>query len=118
MGDILCRPVIFRIPIDQDILKSGNWPIIGNAPLTGGLAEPATYRNQPVGSNQLYLYRAGEVREATVEEVWELELLAVWIEVHIVERLLDHFAGRLNRTFEYFSKIKFYGPNGQEIASR
>lgn len=118
IADILCHSVLFRVPIDQSVLKSGRWPAIGNVPLTGDLAEPASYRNQPVGSDHLYLYRAGEFREATVEEVRDLELLSVWCEEHIVERLLDHFAGRLNRTVEYFKTMRVSGPDGQDIGSR
>lgn len=115
IDEIIANPVIFRTTVEQTILRSGRWPIIGNRPLAGALAEPASYRTQPIGSNQLYLYRAGERYKATLEEVKNLESLVIWLEEHIVKRLLDHFAGRPNRSVEYFRKIRRYGPDGQQV---
>jgi immunity protein 26 of polymorphic toxin system len=108
VSEVEARPVVFRVPMERSIYETGVWPRIGSAPLAGGLAAPASYRTQPVGSNQLYKYRDGQRVSATREEVADLELLANWFEEHIVERLLDHFAGRPNRTVTEFRKIKVY----------
>ena len=91
---------------------------MGKIDLRGELAEPASYRNQPVGSNQLYLYRAGELTRADEDEVRDLELTAWWSAENIEQRLRDHFAGRLNAFVEMFKVIKRYDPQtGQEIKS-
>jgi len=84
--------------------------------LAGALAEIAAYRNQPVGSNQLFIYKGGKVTPASLDEAKDLELLSTWFDVHVEERLMDHFSGRPNRTAEYFKIIKCYDPKtGQEI---
>ena len=99
-------------------IRAGGWRILGNLPLAGALAEYQAYRNQPVGSNQLYIYRAGQFTPAGVDDVRHLEAFAFWFPAHIVERLQDHFAGRPNRTFEFFKRIKKYDlQTGQEIGS-
>jgi hypothetical protein len=114
--EIVSRKVIFRISVAQDAIASGRWKMLGSAALRGELAEPAAYRNQPVGTNQLFLYRAGTLTPATVDDVKDLELLAVWFDLHVEERLRDYFAHRPNRTAEYYKIIKKYDPTtGQEI---
>ena len=69
---------------------------------------------QPVGSNQLYIYRAGQFTPAGVDDARHLEVLAFWFPA---QRLQDHFAGRANRTFEFFKRIKNDPQTGQEIGS-
>lgn len=114
--DIVARPVAFRVPMVGGSAKAGGWVVLGNLPPAGPLAEAADYRNQPVGSNQLYLIKGNECIPASYEEVRDLELMSWWFEHHVVERLQDHFAGRENPMAERFNKIKTYDPQtGQEI---
>jgi hypothetical protein len=116
LEEIAAARIAFRVWGPADAIRSGRWRVIGNVPLAGKLAEPAAYRNQPVGSNQLYLYRAGILTRATLDEVKGLELAAWWDADSIEQRLKDHFAGRANVTAEYFKRIKKYDPHtGQEI---
>ena len=116
LENVIAHRVLFRIPVAVDAIKSGKWSIIGQSPLTGNLAEPGKYRHQPVGSNQLYLYQAGQSLPADLEKVKDLELFAVWFDMHVVERLLDHFAAKPHRTVEFFKIIKKYDTQtGQEI---
>jgi hypothetical protein len=116
LEEILSHKTIFRIPVAKDAFAPGRWKVLGNAALRGALAEHAEYRNQPVGSNQLFLYRAGKFTPASLEDVKDLEPLAVWFDQHVEERLRDYFAHRPNRTEEYFKKIKRYDvASGQEI---
>jgi hypothetical protein len=116
LKEITSARVAFRLWGPADALGSGRWKIIGNIPLTGRLAERAAYRNQPVGSNQVYLYRAGVLTPAELGEVKDLELTAWWNADSVEQRLKDHFAGRTNPTAERFKTIKKYDPRtGQEI---
>jgi hypothetical protein len=102
----------------QDAAKNGKWIILGNLPLRGDLAEPGTFWTQSVGSNQVQKCKANVFTSATPDEVKDLELMAWWYEHHVVERLLDHFAGRPNKLTEFFKVIKVYDPQtGQEIKS-
>lgn len=108
--------VAFRVLASDEPIRRGTWPKVGGLDLVPPLNELASYRNQPVGSNELYIWRAGQLSEAAVEEAAQLELMAIWDEKHIVERLEDHRAGRPNKTAEYFKVIKKYDPKtGQEI---
>ena len=116
LDEILTHRVIFRVPVSKEPFAAGHWQILGHAPLTGELREPAIYRNQPVGSNQVFRYQSGKLTPSSVEEVKTLELLAVWPEQHIVDRLNDHFAGRQNRWVELFKTVRRYDPKtGQEV---
>lgn len=116
LEEILSKKVIFRVPVSQEPFASGSWRILGNAPLTGELLEPAVYRNQPVGSNEVFRYQSGKLTPSSVDEVKDLELLAVWLGQHIVDRLNDHFAGKQNRWVELFRTIRRYDPKtGQEL---
>jgi hypothetical protein len=116
LDEILTHRVVFRVPVSREPFASGHWRIVGNASLTGELREPAVYRNQPVGSNRVFRYQSGKLTPSSVEEVENLELLAVWLEQHIVDRLNDYFAGRQNRLVELFKTVRRYDPKtGQEV---
>lgn len=116
LEQIVSKRVIFRVPVAQDVFSSGRWKILGNVTLKGALSEPAAYRNQPIGSNEVFLYRSGRFTPATVAEVRDLEPLAVWFDQHIVSRLNNYFAKQPNQMAEQLKTIKQYDPvTGQEI---
>lgn len=118
LDEIISHPVAFRVPMIGDAAKEGKWTLLGNAPLTGGLVKEADYWNQPVGSNQLYIIRGNASIPATPNDVKGLELMAWWYEHHVVQRLLDYFAGRPNEMVERYKKFKVYDRySGQEIKS-
>lgn len=94
---LLESPLAFRVYVAVDAPRSGEWRQIGRIALTGPYAQPASYLNKPVGSDQLYIFSAGERREATREECRGLELSATWFSFHVEERLDDYLAGRENR---------------------
>lgn len=116
--EIISHPIAFRVPMMGDSAKDGEWISLGNAPLNGPLSKVSDYWSQPVGSNQLRIWRGNTFIAATADDVKGLEKMAGWYEHHIVQRLLDYFAGRANDTVEYLKKIKVYDPQtGQEIKS-
>ena len=116
IDEIVSCPVAFRVAMVGDSAKNGGWTILGNLPLIGPLAELASYRNQPVGSNQLYLVKGNQRIPATYDQVKDLEVMSWWYEDHVVQRLIDHFAGRPNLEFDSTRRIKVYDPKtGQEI---
>jgi hypothetical protein len=108
------QKILFRVYVVEDGLLSGQWKIIGSISLTGDLLKPCKYRNQPVGSNDLFVYQAQKFTPATYDEVKDLEPLVVWFPMHIEERLRDHFEGRPNKAFELMSRIKKYDPTTRQ----
>ncbi len=116
LATISASKVLFRTYVAKDGLASGQWKIVGSIPLKDELQEPAGYRNQPVGSNKLFIYKAKQTMPASFDEAKDLEPLVTWFTSHIEERLRDHFEGRSNKAFEFLNRIKKYHPEtGQEI---
>jgi hypothetical protein len=107
--------VVFRVICSDQAIKAGDWPILGNVPLPPERAAPAAYRQQPVGSNQLYIYQNDTFRPADIEEVRDLEVLAGWSVDLITERLRDHFAGIPNDVVESLKRIRVYDGFGNEM---
>lgn len=117
--EIVSHPVAFRVPTVSDASRNGGWAILGNVAPVGSLANPAAYRNQPVGSNQLFLIVGNQRIPATYEEVKDFEAMSWWFDHHVVQRLKDHFAGCENRDAETLRKVKIYdSKTGQEIGTR
>ncbi|RTL29128.1 MAG: hypothetical protein EKK47_13895 [Burkholderiales bacterium] len=113
---VLDKSIAFRVPAAGEPVREGAWSFLGNAPLRKGLDEPALYRNQPVGSNQVYIVKGNERFPASVDEAKDLEVMSWWFVNQLVERLQDYFAGRPNREFESTRLIKKYDLlTGQEI---
>jgi hypothetical protein len=108
---LMTQRIAFRVYVVQ---KGGpffgQWKHIGSTSLTGDLLEPSKYRNQPVGSNDLFVYQAGKFTSAAYDEVKDLEPFVIWFPMHIEERLRDHFEGRPNQAFEFLNRIKRYDP--------
>ncbi|WP_137940504.1 hypothetical protein [Chitinivorax sp. B] len=93
---LLELPFAFRVIVAEDTPKSGNWLCLGSVELTGRYAANASYIRKPIGSDQCYIYTAGEERPADIAECKGLEILGVWFSMHVRQRLLDYFAGREN----------------------
>lgn len=99
--EIVVRPVAFRIWVMKYAVTAGLWPVIGHVPVPQALMEPPEFFKQDALSGRLSIYRTGEAeRPASHEECSRLERAAVWDPQHVVDRLEDHFAGRLNKWVE------------------
>ncbi len=94
---IVQSKIAFRIPIGDSVPSDGHWQSLGVAPLDVKLALPERYLHRPVGSEQVYIHVAGLSTLASLEQVKDLEVLAVWFLPHVEERLEDFFAGRPNQ---------------------
>lgn len=88
-------PVLFRVEVHNSALDSGKWMVIGNARLSGELAEYSFYRHIPVGSEIAYLYSSetGESIASTKEATDKYEIFAVWEANHVEDRIISHFMG-------------------------
>lgn len=100
--EIIEVPVAFKIDVMNHAITEGTWPIIGKASLTDDLKEePLFFKKDPI-TKQLSIYQdsTGIETPATAAQCKGLECAAVWEPEHVVDRLVDHFAGRPNRWVE------------------
>jgi hypothetical protein len=102
LEDILHAHVSFIIFVMKRAKSDGKWQIIGNAPLEDSLlADPIFFKKDPIsGSYSTYQSDSGIFLPATKEQCEGLECTAAWDACHIVDRLIDHFAGRPNQWVE------------------
>jgi len=94
---IIQKPILFKVWIANYSYKEDNWEIVGNRPLDAITSEIPWFFKKDTITKKLSLYRNGEERKATLQEVEGLECAAVWNPEHIEDRLRDHFAGRENK---------------------
>ena len=106
--ELVTTPVAFTIWVsDRAFRRRGGWELLDVVTLT---QEEATriyrFAKQDVGSSRLSVYTTGPVsgthreRPASLEECQDLERAAVWDDVHVEDRLRDHFDGRPNKFVE------------------
>ncbi len=104
---VACR-VLFRVITSDDAIESGGWEILGHRELSPELAQRAMFWSQPVGSNQVSIYRDGAFYRATKEEIQGLENLAAWFAPNVVQRLVEHFSGRLDGVAARVNSVRTY----------
>ncbi|PHR97587.1 MAG: hypothetical protein COA78_27390 [Blastopirellula sp.] len=100
--EIVARPILFKIWVMDYAIKDGILPVIGHVELEEELLEEPLFFKKDTISGRLTIYRdsTGEEVPATIEECEDYECAAVWDPEHIVDRLVDHFAGRPNAWVE------------------
>jgi hypothetical protein len=79
----------FIVGIYDDILKSGNWPVVDHRPFISDDEKwppPACIVDSITG--EYSIYHKGEFRKATKKECEGLEIAAVWEAGHIVDRIM------------------------------
>ncbi|MFE8595588.1 immunity 26/phosphotriesterase HocA family protein [Archangium violaceum] len=97
---IASRPILFKIAVRH--LEPGSWEVIGRRKLEESLAQPIVQFRQDVGDfRRCEIFdTVGNSRSAEPQECVGLEVLAVWEQHAVEERLLDTFMGRPNDTVE------------------
>lgn len=84
------REFIFHVGMYSDILKSGEWRIVGNDPFQKGESEfPPPFFIKDALSGEFSIYHKGEIKEFSEEKCKNLEEAAVWDSYHIVERIMN-----------------------------
>jgi hypothetical protein len=99
---IIAAPTAFVVYVMNHAVTDGSWPVVGSASLDENLlVEPLFFKKDRI-SQRLSIYRdsTGEETPATPEQCEQLECAAVWEPAHIIDRLIDHFAGRRNKWVE------------------
>lgn len=84
------RDFLFHVGIYDDVLRSGEWPVIGHDPFGSGESAwpPARYIKDPI-SGEYSIYFKGEIRPAAAEDCASMEQAAVWDASHIVDRVMN-----------------------------
>lgn len=100
--EIVLAPIAFKIAVSSFATKSDQWEILENVPLTDELKEEPLFFKKDLISGELTIYRDSTAEEipATLAECESLECAAVWDPEHVVDRLVDLFAGRPNQWVE------------------
>lgn len=61
VDEIIASPIAFAVRTSEGVAKAAGWLHLGVATLKGRLAVDQSYRSQPVGSNQLYIYKGTQL---------------------------------------------------------
>lgn len=102
LDEIVSSSVAFIVFVMNYPITRGDWPVLGNFPLSPELVnQPLFFKKDPI-TNRLSIYKesTGEEMPASQDDCKGLECAAVWEQNHIVDRLIDHFAGRPNKWVE------------------
>lgn len=97
LGEIVKKNIAFRIPVTNHSIKSGEWKILGNLPLSEEIKIAPIFFREDAISGEYSLYRDDVETPCLKEECIGLERAAVWDPEHIEDRLRDHYAGVPNR---------------------
>ena len=85
------RDFIFHVGMYDDIITSGQCPIVGRDPFENPESEwPPPYYMKDKISGEYSLYHKGEIRPASEFECRGLEEAAVWDLHHIVDRIMQN----------------------------
>ena len=98
-------PIAFKLWVSNQAITKGTWPVIGSRPLLPENAEEPFFYKQDGITGRLSLYHSAFAatnyeRPTSLQECQHLECAAVWEPEHVVDRLKDHAAHRLNRWVE------------------
>jgi hypothetical protein len=97
LSEIVKRPIIYKMIVNEGGVKYGKWPIIGVLPLEREL-QTSKYYLEEIGRPDLCkIIENGNIRyNVPKEEGIGLEVGAVWDPIHVEEFLRDHYAGKEN----------------------
>lgn len=96
--EVVERPILFSVCVAARALSL--WPEVAFYELPGSLAGYESFVKRDRLSGRLSTYTAGRERPVLAGEPETLEVAAVWEPEHIVDRLIDHYAGRPNKWVE------------------
>ena len=97
---IVTKPVLFIVAIYDDVIKKGEWKIIGKELLDENLKIiPMKFIQDALNPNSFSLYNpnTGEIIQSTKKQCIELERSSVWDSNHVIQRILDHRNGVPNQ---------------------
>lgn len=96
--EVAQRPVLFAVWVMAR--ARALWPVIGEVTLSPAMESPESFVKRDLISGKVTTYTEGRERPAEPGEIAKLEVAAVWDPEHVVDRVVDHFAGRPNKWVE------------------
>jgi hypothetical protein len=95
-------PFFLRLSVSDASIRTA-WKKIGTLPVCGELNTYGKYRNQPVGSDQVYIYdnSDGSFSAASDDETENLETLATWDGTHHILPILRYHFFRTETRFRH-----------------
>ena len=100
---IITSPILFIVAVFDFIIKDREWEIIGKIPLEDELKVlPMEFIQDDFDSEDISLYNpnSGEITPSSKEKCQGLERASVWDGPHVVDRINDHFSGKINKWIE------------------
>ena len=86
--------LMFRIWVNRSAIK--DWKKIGNKPIASDLKEEIPRFKKDIISGNYSIYISGIEKEASFDQVKNMECAAVWEGNHVKDRLSDHLSNRKN----------------------
>lgn len=102
VNDITALTELFNLSVYNYAISDGVWPIVAHSQLPPEkMRKPLRYKQDSI-TGKLYVYHpdfadTNYERPATLDECRYMECAAVWEPNHVVDRLIDHYAGRPNK---------------------
>lgn len=98
IDEVTASPVLFRICVMSNAVKSGLWPVVGNKePLPEVAAHPKFFMQDSLSGALSITTDGSDEVPASFADCERLECAAVWDPEHVVERISDELAGRPNK---------------------
>jgi hypothetical protein len=90
MPPIGSRDFLFNVGMYDDVLKSGECPIVGHDEFTNGESEwPPPHYIKDIITGEFSIYYKGKIRKSSKNECDGLEETAVWGLEHIIPRIMQ-----------------------------
>ena len=107
--EIIKRPIIYKMIVNDAAVKHGRWPIIGVVPLEEELKNTKYYLEEIGRPDLCKIIENGKIRfNVPKAEGIGLEVGAVWDPIHVEEFLRDHYAGRENMSLKMIDILGNY----------
>ncbi|BCH58947.1 Imm26 family immunity protein [Agrobacterium vitis] len=103
------QPVIFKLAVMDNAVRSGRWPVIGKVnPNTVAALDRTIFFKQDQISGRITAYDpiANIETPISFEEAGHLECAAVWDAEHVEDRLRDHLNGIPNKWWASMRPMK------------
>lgn len=109
LNEIVSRPIIYKMIVNEGGVKYGRWPIIGVVPLEKELRTSKYYLEEVGRPDLCKIIENGNItyNVPKVEGIG-LEVGAVWDPMHVEEFLRDHYAGRENISLKVLDVLGNY----------
>jgi len=118
LKEIISKPILFNILVDNYAVTKGHWLKIGFLPLEENLkVSPRFYIQDAIHNDRFSILESDgfTIRPATRDECVGLERLASWYPELVEERVNDYYAGRYNFEVESTKNMEFFPKKDNKI---